>query len=230
MTYGPYAAIGSVMPLADDIDFWSRQLSEHCLFLMLGLDDRNLKARAQRLHEEWEKFRRGARPIQAAIALTRETIAFKSEIYTKLAANQWLGWLFPLFVDHTRREAEYFLAALEGKQVDPAVECQMWMTFMGEHAAFAAHLLDPSEAENIREALRLQQKFGEHFHDCGAAVGPQLSSLGERSGQELDAYFNGLGIGKPGGAKSVIHPVLAEHVVREGRRFLQTMQMLRPTG
>jgi len=226
MTYGPYATIGSVMPLADDIDFWSRQLSEHALFMNLGLDNVDLKRRAASLHKDWEAFRRGPRRVNDAIVLVRRLRAFQMEVHTRLLAGEWLGSLWPLFVDHIRREGDYFLEALQGKQVDPKTECQTWLGFMGEHAAFAASLLDQSEAERIQQARQFQAQFGQLFHDCGNAVGSQLSSLSEKSGQDLDAYFNSLGVGKPGGAKSIIHPVLAEHVVREGRRFLQTIERL----
>ena len=40
-----------------DLVFWSRQLSEHILFLFLGLEDCTLKNKANKLHKKWEKFR-----------------------------------------------------------------------------------------------------------------------------------------------------------------------------
>ena len=61
---------------------------------------------------------------------------------------------------------------------------------------------------------------------CSTSLNDQLLSLTTRSGQDLDAYLKNLGIGKPGAARSIIHPVLAEHVVREGQRFLQTISAL----
>lgn len=230
MTYSPFATVGSMMPVADDIDFWSRQISEHALFMSLGLVDKDLKRRAEGLHNSWEAFRRGPRRVNDAIPLVLTTQDFKTHVLTRLNAGEFLGWLFPLFIDHIRREGDYFLAALRGQKFDPCTETQIWLTFMAEHAAFASHLLDPSEAEQIRRALELQSQLGALFHNCESTIGEQLKMLSLKSGQDLDAYFNGLGIGKPGGAKSVIHPVLAEHVVREGRRFLQTMQMLQPAA
>ena len=226
MTYSPYAAVGSLMPLGDDIEFWSKQLSEHVLFISLGLDNKELKRRAEALHQSWENFRKGPRRVPDAIALVMATRDLKTEIHARLLNGEWLGWLWPLFVDHIRREGDYFLGALQGTKFDPATECQIWLTFMGEHAAFAAGLLDASEAERIHQAIALQGRFSELWKGCGAAMNEQLASLTTRSGMDLDTYFSALGVGKPGGAKSIIHPVLAEHVVREGRRFLQTMQML----
>lgn len=216
--------------LGNEIAFWSNQLAEHCLFLNLGLDDKDLKRRAMDLHQQWERFRREGGleggGVQEVIALTLKTRALKVEVHTRLERGEWLGWLWPLFVDHTRREGDYFLGALQGTRLDPATECKIWLTFMAEHAAFAAHLLDPSEAARIQQALQMQGQLGSLFHHCGTTIGGQLLSLTERSGMDLDAYLKALGVGTPNGAKSIIHPVLAEHVVREGRRFLQTMQAL----
>ena len=228
MTYLPYAhVVGSLMPLADDVEFWSRQASEHALFMQLGLDDKVLKRRSERLHTSWEHFRRGPRRVPDAVALVLAGRELKMEVHARLSQGEWLGWLWPLFIDHVRREEDYFLGALQGTRLDPKTECQIWLTFMAEHAAFAAHLLDPSEADRIRQALEMQGTLGELFRGCQSTMGEQLLSLTQRSGMDLDAYLNALGVGKPGGAKSIIHPVLAEHVVREGRRFLQTMQMIR---
>lgn len=217
---------GIALPIADDIDFWSRQLSEHALFMQLGLDDKRLKDEAERLHKQWESFRRGPRAVPDAIALVRGTRDFKTEVHSKLVAGEWLGWLWPLFVDHIRREGDYFLGKLQGQMLSDADECATWITFMGDHAAFAMHLLDPSEAERIRQALTLLGNFNQLWQGCGTSMNQQLLSLTTRSGLDLDAYFKSLGVGKPGGARSIIHPVLAEHVVREGQRFLATMTAL----
>ena len=223
----PYGVISGVaLPIADDIDFWSRQLSEHALFMQLGLNDKRLKGIAERLHNEWENYRRGPRTVANAITLVRSTRDFKTEVHSRLVAGEWLGWLWPLFVDHIRREGDYFLGKLEGKMLSDADECATWITFMGEHAAFAAHLLDPSEAARIQQAIALLGNFNQLWQGCSTSMNQQLLSLTTRSGLDLDAYLKSLGIGKPGAARSIINPVLAEHVVREGQRFLITIAAL----
>jgi hypothetical protein len=220
------AYVGTVLPVTDDIEFWSRQLAEHALFMQLGLDDPKLKQRCAQLHQAWEHFRHGPRQIPTAITLVHHLRDLQLEVHARLGRGEWLGWIWPLFVDHIRREGDYFLGALQGAKLDPVAEAQMWLTFMADHAAFAAHLLDPTETARIREALTLLDKFGELWHGCGTAVNDQLLSLTLRSGTDLDSYLKGLGIGTPNGARSIIHPVLAEHVVREGQRFLKAMSAL----
>ena len=217
---------GVAMPIADDIEFWSRQMSEHALFMQLGLDDKRLKSDAEGLHKQWERFRSGSRTTADAIALTRGTLDFKTHVHSRLVAGEWLGWLWPLFVDHIRREGVYFLGKLQGVSLSDADECATWITFMAEHAAFAAHLLDPSEAERIQQAIAMLGTLNHLWKACSTALNDQLLSLTTRSGVDLDAYLKNLGIGKPGAARSIIHPVLAEHVVREGQRFLLTISAL----
>lgn len=217
---------GVSLPIADDIKFWSRQLSEHALFMQLGLDNKSLKSSAEGLHAQWERYRHGPRTVVNAIALVVATRELQTEVHSRLIGGEWLGWLWPLFIDHIRREGDYFLTKLQGQLLSNSDECKTWLTFMAEHAAFAAHLLDPSEAQRIQQALTLLGNFNHLWQGCGTALNEQLLALTTSNGLDLDAYFNSLGIGTPGAARSIIHPVLAEHVVREGRRFLLTINTL----
>jgi hypothetical protein len=221
------AVSDGAFPIGNEIDFWSHQLSEHALFMQLGLDDKKLKSRAEKLHREWEKYRSGgSRSVPAAIALVHATRELKMEVHSRLVGGEWLGWLWPLFIDHVRREGDYFLSKLHGTVTSDAAECSIWLTFMAEHAAFAAHLLDPSEAKRIHAAIALLGDFTHLQQGCSAAISDQMLSLSTRSGLDLDAYFKSLDIGTPGGARSIIHPALAAHVVREGHRFLMTIGRL----
>jgi hypothetical protein len=202
-----------------EVEFWSRQLSEHALFFQLGLDDPSLKAAAGRLHTAWEQ----ARPTvtaQAAAGLARDLRDFKVGLLDRLNRGQWLGWIFPTFVDHTLRELDLFVSRLHGP-VLPQTDCRAWLRFMAEHAAFAAHLMDPVEATRIRVALKFVSEFSQLEAGC-TGVSDQLLSLSTRSGQLLDNFM----VGQVARAKGIIHPVLAVHVVREGRRFLRTVSDL----
>src|SRR5579872_7307085 len=42
----------------NEIEFWSHQLSEHALFLHLGLEEQSLKNRGNHLHNKFEAFRK----------------------------------------------------------------------------------------------------------------------------------------------------------------------------
>lgn len=210
-------------PLGEsEIAFWCRQFSEHCLFFSLGFEDARFRAPAQALHEEWEH----ARPtldLPTALALASKTRAFKTEALDALNSGKWLGWIFPTFVDHTRRELDLFMAHACGRQVTTQQDLGEWLRFMAEHAAFAAHLMDPVEARRIRAAIGVVGEFGKLNIACQRGVNDTLLAVSKKAGTNLDAFVAG-DLPK---AKSIIHPVLAVHVLREGRRFLYTVDRMR---
>lgn len=222
------------------IRFWSRQLSEHCLFLELGLEPQDLRNEAQARHADWEAFR-VTLPAQASPQEVQSLVnqvkpmamslrQFKTRIYDRLRAGEWLGWLFPSFVGHIRAELDYFVVHLNGSVMKAGLasisdELCTWLKFMAEHASFAAHLLDPEERLLIKQAQALQEKF-EELEDGCKSMEVGFIVLSQRAGVLLDQYFTGNGIGTPQ-VESIIHPVLALHVVREGRMFLRVLEELR---
>jgi hypothetical protein len=222
------------------IRFWSRQLSEHCLFLQLGLDPQDLKNEAQSRNSDWEAFRltipaqASPQEVQALVnkvkPMAMSLRQFKTRVYDRLRAGEWLGWLFPSFVGHIRSELDYFVAHLGGSMqhanlASVSDELCIWLKFMSEHAAFAAHLLDPEERLLIRQAQALQEKL-EELEDGCKSMEVGFIVLSQKAGVLLDQYFTRNGIGTPQ-VESVIHPVLALHVVREGRMFLRVLEELR---
>jgi hypothetical protein len=216
---------------ADEIDFWSRQISEHALFVHLGLLDMPLRTRGLELHQQWEAFRQTRKDLPPrevpgrALALALDTRGFLNHVHDRLSKGQWIGWLWPLFVDHLRREGDYFIDILQHKATAPETACKNWLVFMAEHAAFAAHLLDPTEGAKIRQATAFIGEF-ERLHGGCAAINEQLLNLTTKAGNDLDQYFTRLGVGSPK-LRSIIHPVLAEHVVREGKRFLTIVERIK---
>ncbi len=222
--FGAVSQVGEIgAPMQEtDVDFWARQFSEHCLFFHLGLDAPQFKGPAKQLHDEWE----AARPsldLPTALALASKTRAFKTEILSTLDTGKWIGWIFPTFVDHTRRELDLFVAHATGRQVSAMQDTTEWLRFMAEHAAFAAHLMDPIEARRIRMALATVGQFTQLQNACRAGVTDNLLALSNKVGTALDTFV----VNDVTKARSIIHPVLATHVVREGRRFLYTVSKLR---
>jgi hypothetical protein len=215
----------------DEIDFWSRQLQEHCLFVHLDLHDMALKTRAQELYQLWDQFRQHRKNMPSAevaghaLGLALDTRGLLVHVHDRLTKGQWIGNLFPLFVDHVRREGDYFIEIMQHKASDTATTYKNWLVFMAEHAAFTAHLLDPTESAKIRQATAFIGEFERLHNGCGA-INAQLIQLTETAGKELDSYFAQLGVGTPK-LRSIIHPVLAEHVIREGKRFLMIIDKIK---
>lgn len=213
---------------SNEIDFWVRQLSEHALFLHLGLEDKKLKKQALHVHKKFEKFREefNNNPLDielmnSALPLIKKERHFKVNVLKRLNNGEWIGWIFPLFVNHTILELDYLVDKLNGIQMTFAEELEFWNRINSEHAAFAAHLLDPQERESVRTADAQSEKFKTLPQD---EIDMWLK-LSLEASKELDA-FNKKARTAGKGIKSVIHPVLLDHVIREGERSILTLKNL----
>jgi hypothetical protein len=220
-----------------EIDFWiggpgddqPGQIPQHALFMSLLLVEQPWKTDATNLNTDLETFRksRGSTPLKdqaaRAVELTMKLRAFLMATHDAVAGGKWLGWAYPLFIDHLRREGDFFIEKIANKEKEPTdTELCRILKFSAEHAAFAVHLLDPSETKKISEARVILGRFLD-LGDCCKSVTPALVEMSARCEKELDAFFVGF---KPK-TQSIIHPLLAAHVVREGKRFIQIVDRLR---
>ncbi|WP_127529489.1 DUF2935 domain-containing protein [Paenibacillus kobensis] len=245
----------------EEIRFWSRIMKEHSLFLKLGFrcEDTQLIQEANAFYALFEQIEAKAHAYQANTA--PETIRqFNIEVYTA-ASHIWvfkrkvLGLIlscklpgannFPLLVDHTSREANYFrnrLAQLNNGQLEPLADAIIdenvfFLKIMADHAKFIGHLLDPSERKLVEQSREFSHDFDQLLWQA-----QDLSSMRPQSqtrpllGQFLDQnrvsvaslrdfkktardLINACRI------KSIIHPLLADHVYREAERFLAIIDM-----
>ena len=213
--------------IRDDILFWlGSQDREHMTFLNLGIDQGAagpLKAEAARLQAAYESAAR-TQNVQEMLRLAWPSQALKQRAYAE-SQQRWIGWLFPVFYDHVRREIDYALTRIQ-RPLSAQEEVCFWTQIGAEHAVMAAHLLDPMEVQAFQEAMNQYVKMDGLHKSCAGQIMPSMVALTERSARELDRFFT---TAERANLKSVIHPTLAAHIVREGRRFVQTMQALNVT-
>lgn len=245
----------------DEIRFWSRIMKEHSLFLRLGFrcEDTQLIAEANQFYHLFEdieqrahSFTNQTNPEQIRAFNTEvqqaatHIFAFKRKVLGLILTCQLPGGNnFPLLVDHTSREANYFKKRLielnEGKLKPLADEIikenVFFLRIMADHAQFIGHLLDPSE----RKLVDMAQNFSHDF-DQLVFQARDLDSMKPQSqtvpllGQFLDQ--NRVSVGslrdfkktardliEECKIKSIIHPLLADHVFREAERFLAIIEM-----
>lgn len=209
--------------IAEETRFWAGQDSEHNLFFSLGFEDPVLRSDAQRLRDAYEDARRRD-DLGAIMALVPSSQDLKNRA---LAASRthWTGWIWPLFLEHTRMEIQMFLVRISPEGTTPSGELCFGDRMNAEHCAFAAQLLDPTET-TLQKALEEQGKIAASLvNTCGTQTYDTLLSLSQRSGAAIDRAFSGVDLAK---TRSVIHPALATRVVREGKWFLGKMQGLPP--
>jgi hypothetical protein len=172
---------------------------------------------------------------------------FKRNLLILIINGKVHGFNFPLLVDHIAREAEYFMNTLQKfnngilEPIQDAIihENVFWLRIMMEHSRFIASLLDPSE----RNLVTAARKFGDDFEtllnqarDVESMLyhkKPTYPIIGkmnkdsESATEELRKFKKaGLELIKSSQIRSVINPLLADHVVREAEHFLFMIRVL----
>ncbi|MGG4264495.1 DUF2935 domain-containing protein [Peribacillus simplex] len=152
---------------------------------------------------------------------------------------------FPLLVDHISREANYFRKRLielnEGKLkplADAIIkENVFFLRIMADHAKFIGHLLDPSERKLVDMARNFSNDFDQLVFQ---AVDLESMKPQSQTAPLLDQFLDQNRVSvvslrdfkktardliEECKIKSIIHPLLADHVFREAERFLEIIDM-----
>jgi hypothetical protein len=142
-------------------------------------------------------------------------------IVTLLEEGKWVGWLYPAFLNHITLELDYVVDKLNGIQYSPEEELSFWNRINGDHALTTSHLLDPSELDNVNKSADTAMEF----NAIPKTEKDVMLRLSLHATKELDAFNKKAKIKGPD-VKSIIHPVLLDHIIREGERSIQTLQSL----
>ena len=223
---------------ADNL-FWTDILTEHALFftlLMPGDDLAQQRAQAQdfqrRFAAQFERIRQSGGDSSNYVALNRATIEiakpfidFKHRMRADQEAGRLHSLVWPLFFDHTAREAERFVGRLErfsrGDTGEDRTEViNFWSLIMAEHADFIAHLLDPQENALIQKALKASSDFRNLRAQPPASPAPAMQAAEEIINFK-PAAEKGIQTGQ---IKSIINPALADHVRREAVKFADELK------
>ncbi|PAV28212.1 hypothetical protein CIL05_17760 [Virgibacillus profundi] len=171
-----------VMRSLDEIQFWSRIMKEHALFLSLGFtyEQNKLIEEAQQFITLFERIEEKLARFTVNSDL-RQIQAFNSEVYQAAVAiwsykRKVLGLTlrceiqsnnYPLLIDHISREAAYFANRIkdlnEGKlspEPDTIIQENLFfLRIMADHSKFIGHLLDPSERKLVEQAREFSHDF-----------------------------------------------------------------------
>ena len=215
--------------IQDELAFWLNQDREHNLFLHLGLEEPRLKAMARELFDQYDYFFRsrfGDNLQRMLRFVTPQSQAFKNRVLALQNQGRWVGWLFPSFVQHIRDEIDVMLARIRPGGISSRDELCFGNRMNADHIAFASHLLDPlAGATDPAKKLAAGPLYDSLTakNRCMTDTYDSLLAISRQAGGEVDKFFTGFDLRK---FPSVIHPALAAHVVREGQRFLKTIDRL----
>src|SRR5688572_16702712 len=217
--------------VADNL-FWNDILMEHATFFVMLMPGEPLarsRAKAEQFKASFAKQFEKSKTMKmdksnyaafnaSTIELVKPFIDFKRQMQKEQEAGKLQSLVWPLFFDHTAREAERFTRRLERLSkgdagLDRQEVVEFWARIMDEHAEFIAHLLDPQEDPLIEKALQSSAAFRELRANKDAA---KAQTLAKSIIDFKTAAAKGIEAGK---IKSIIPPPLADHVRREAVKF-----------
>jgi hypothetical protein len=174
---------------------------------------------------------------QAAVSIW----AYKRKVLGLILRCQINGSNFPLLVDHISREAAYFAKRLkelnEGK-IKPLADAIIdenvfFLKIMADHSKFIGHLLDPSERKLVDQARGFSEDFDKLLYQAQdldhmrpqSETKPLLDQFLDQNRVSVvslrDFKKTARELIEECKIKSIIHPLLADHVFREANHFLQ---------
>lgn len=169
---------------------------------------------------------------QRALKLLDGLISFKETILCSVLNGDMFTMNYPLLIEHIIREAKLYREYVEclereGALPDSSIketEC-FWNRIMMEHAMFIRGLLDPCETELFDAADKFADDYCELLGKCKNA---QDSAVCAGSFEITKKFRDFKAAGTQGieqnKIRSVILPLLADHVLREANHYLRLLK------
>ncbi|MGG2466205.1 DUF2935 domain-containing protein [Paraclostridium bifermentans] len=162
-------------------------------------------------------------------------INFKQTVLDGVLSCNLFTANYPLLIEHIIREAKLYLSLIEDldNRVDidskDAKETELfWDQIMMEHALFIRGLLDPSENKLIETADEFAGDFNKLIKEAKAMTDVTIkSTIDETLNQTIElkdfkqAGTEGIASCK---IKSIILPLLGDHVLREANHYIRLLE------
>ena len=167
-----------------------------------------------------------------SLHLLQETISFQKYLLSQSSNCNIFISLYPQMLDHDTREAEHYLGILNGllngrlPKETLCDELNFWNTIMAEHAEFIDGMLDPTESDLKKTAEATAKEFEKLVNKCIYTAEEQILQSSLYTTEEIRSFkmkaIEGLLACR---IKSIIPPLLADHVLREANHYLRLMKM-----
>lgn len=174
-----------------------------------------------------------------AIKLLGALIQFKTTILSEVLACKMFTMNYPLLIDHILREARLYQSMVQRLQnremPNPqreALEQELfWNRIMAEHAKFIRGLLDPTEEALFNTANAFGNEFDQLTNEARQAIDRTLpiSKVTDDSLAATEKIRDFKAAGTQGllecKIRSIIIPLLGDHVLREANHYLRLLKM-----
>lgn len=181
----------------------------------------------------WREKREKVRCLnRTALRLLDGLISLKEEVLQKVLCCEMYTANYPLLIEHIIREARLYreyVSAIErngdlSDQCMKDTEC-FWNRIMMEHALFIRGLLDPTETELFSSANEFARQYAVLLENCRNA---QSKTLRADSLEETLKFRDFKTAGVKGISqckiRSLILPLLADHVLREANHYIRLLK------
>lgn len=207
-------------------------LTREELYFLQQASGRNMKSLIQRVDDLNEEA------LRAAIAIA----GFKSRLLQDVLSCRVFTMNYPLLIDHILREARFYIMMLKRLQsreehngVSDIVEQEIfWNRIMAEHSKFIRGLLDPKEEDLIKTANNFGIEF-DRLTTEAEQITAQLGILPTITSRSLDATKRIRDFKRSGTEglleckiRSIVLPLLGDHVVREANHYIRLLKSIKP--
>lgn len=162
-------------------------------------------------------------------------ISFKRRLLNEVLSCNLFTTNYPLLIDHITREAILYLSLigdLENRIDIDSMDIRetelFWDQIMMEHALFIRGLLDPSENNLIETSDDFANEYAELITESKAMTNATINSI---TNETLDQTIQFKDFKQAGTAgldqckiKSIILPLLADHVLREANHYIRLLK------
>lgn len=174
-----------------------------------------------------------------AINATTALIQFKSNVLSNVLNCKMFTFNYPLLIIHINREAKLYLMQLKRLQNREEFSLErealdqefFWNRQMAEHAKFIRGLLDPTENNLINQANDFGNEFDQLTAEAKAAL-DTTAPMADVTDESLKATMNFRNFKAQGTqgiltckVRSIIIPLLGDHVLREANHYLRLLKM-----
>lgn len=166
--------------------------------------------------------------------LLEEVITFKKKLLALSLECKIFITLYDEMLEHDTREAEYYLELLnyiqrgELPRKTLCDELNFWNNIMGEHAQFIDGMLDPTEKSLKKTAESTAKGFENLVEECIRTGEDQIIFKSLESTEDIRTFKRNSTEGLlKCQIKSIIPPLLADHVLREANHYLRLLCQLK---
>ncbi|MBQ2836039.1 MAG: DUF2935 domain-containing protein [Clostridia bacterium] len=172
---------------------------------------------------------------ETAITLLDGLINLKERLLRDVLSCKVFTANYPLLIEHILREAklyrQYVIMLQRGEDINSQNMREVelfWNQIMMEHALFIRGLLDPTENDLITTAADFSKQYQQLIEEAKNMTDETIRSVTEKTIEETKKYIDFKTAGTEGikecEIRSIILPLLADHVLREANHYFRLLK------